>query len=162
MDDIVAMLGISKRTIYQHFAGKEEIAAEVIKSIIERIDKNFDFFIGADHHPIERLRQNFMAIKGEWTQLNPLFLKDIQKYSPQLWQMIEAFRSRKILQLQNLIQEGQDAGLFKKIDPHLLTVIFLSMVKETIRPDVMARHGFQGGEVFDAVFEIFLSGVLKN
>ncbi|MHB8986319.1 MAG: TetR/AcrR family transcriptional regulator [Eubacteriales bacterium] len=161
IDDIAAGMGMSKKTIYQYFSGKEEIAGEFLMSIMGRIagkavtlDKSYD--------PVTRLRHILRQVKEELTQVNPLFLEDIQKHAPDLWEKYERLREQKILLMEELVMKGQETGLLKEINPKLTVLIFLSAVKALNRPDVMTRYGFFMEEVFEAIIEIFLTGIKKN
>ncbi|MHB1043680.1 MAG: TetR/AcrR family transcriptional regulator [Eubacteriales bacterium] len=161
IDDIAAGMGMSKKTIYQYFSGKEEIAGEFLMSIMGRIagkavtlDKSYD--------PVTRLRHILRQVKEELTQVNPLFFEDIQKHAPDLWEKYERLREQKILLMEELVMKGQETGLLKEINPKLTVLIFLSAVKALNRPDVMTRYGFFMEEVFEAIIEIFLTGIKKN
>lgn len=161
IDDIAAGMGMSKKTIYQYFSGKEEIAGEFLMSIMGRIagkavtlDKSYD--------PVTRLRHILRQVKEELTQVNPLFFEDIQKHAPDLWEKYERLREQKILLMEELVMKGQETGLLKEINPKLTVLIFLSAVKALNRPDVMTRYGFSMEEVFEAIIEIFLTGIKKN
>lgn len=161
IDDIAAGMGMSKKTIYQYFSGKEEIAGEFLMSIMGRIagkavtlDKSCD--------PVTRLRRILRQVKEELTQVNPLFFEDIQKHAPDLWEKYERLREQKILLMEELVMKGQETGLLKEINPKLTVLIYLSAVKALNRPDVMTRYGFSMEEVFEAIIEIFLTGIKRN
>mgnify|MGYP000232550865 FL=1 len=55
MDDIAAEMGISKKTIYQHFGNKDELVNESTLHLFETISYGIDEICGLDKNPIEEL-----------------------------------------------------------------------------------------------------------
>jgi AcrR family transcriptional regulator len=53
MDDIAAGLGISKKTIYQHFANKNELVEESALHLFEQIATGVDKIIADNHNSID-------------------------------------------------------------------------------------------------------------
>lgn len=158
ISDLAEKLGMSKKTIYQYFNGKEEIAASVMKSAMERISEKFEG-LGSGEDPILELRSTLMQVKDEVVRLSPLFLEDIQKFLPELWQSVKEFRAQKIMKMENSIRAAQQMGVATGIDAHLATVIFLEAVQALVTPEFISRHGFSLNETVDALMNIFVSGV---
>ena len=55
MDDIANAMGISKKTIYAHFANKTELVEVVTFSILDHISEGIDRINGESSNPIEEL-----------------------------------------------------------------------------------------------------------
>lgn len=78
MDDIAKDLGISKRTIYQHYADKEAILELVIREELktqrcdmEKLDENAD-------RPIEQMIQAADQMRTALAHMNPVLLYDLK------------------------------------------------------------------------------------
>ncbi|WP_274650603.1 TetR/AcrR family transcriptional regulator [Paenibacillus humicola] len=154
-------LGMSKKTIYQYFSGKEEIAAAVIEDTLSRIDAAIRLSEYESEQPLQALRHALEQVKKQIAGLSPLFLEDVQKLLPGLWQRIEQFRAGKIGFIERLLQRAQEAGLAKDISPRLAMVIFLEATQALVKPDALARHGFPMTDVLDALVDIFCTGVMQ-
>ncbi|MDR6999622.1 TetR/AcrR family transcriptional regulator [Neobacillus niacini] len=161
ISDIAEKLGMSKKTIYQYFSGKEEIATSVIETVFRRISVQFDTLKQDDDHPIAELCASLEQVKTEVARLHPLFLEDIQKLLPDLWQKVEEFRAQRILQIESSIKEAQKMGAATDVDARLATVIFLETVQSLIRPDTLSRHGFTASEALGALIDIFIKGITQ-
>jgi AcrR family transcriptional regulator len=161
ISDLAEKLGMSKKTIYLSFSGKEEIAAAVMELVMGRIADRFEQMEPGDD-PIAALRSTLTQVKGEIVHLNPIFLEDIQKLLPDVWQRVQEFRVHKIMQIEHAIRAAQQLGLATEIDARLATVVFLETVQSLIRPDSLARHGFSIHEALDALIDIFVSGIAKR
>mgnify|MGYP000282950895 CR=1 FL=1 len=55
MDDIASEMGISKKTIYQHFSNKDSLIKATTSNLFERISCGIDEIILANKNPIEEL-----------------------------------------------------------------------------------------------------------
>jgi AcrR family transcriptional regulator len=162
IDDIAGRLGMSKKTIYQYFSRKEDIAEEVMQAFFINIDGRKELLLSSKDDPLTRLKQILTLVKKELSQINPLFLDDVQKYAPDLWDKIEQIREKRIRFMEILVKEGQEAEQIKKIKTELLLLIYLGMIKTIIRPDVLISYGFSMEEAFDAVIDVFLNGISSH
>ncbi len=161
LNDLSSRLGMSKKTFYQYFTGKEEIAEAVLEEVMSQVAAKIAEAGSKKGNPLDILRETLAAIRGEVTRLNPLFLEDVQKYIPHLWQRVEQFRAKQVMALEQLLRKARTAGVVRPIDPRLATVIFLECVQSFVRPDFASKHGFTIGEVMDALFDMFLDGIVE-
>ncbi|NPV89277.1 MAG: TetR/AcrR family transcriptional regulator [Firmicutes bacterium] len=159
LDDIAYSLGISKKTIYGCFEGKEGIAAAIIGEHSKKVMKRIEDIKGEDIDPIEKVIGIINAVKEMRSQINPQFLLDIQKYAPDLWENLESLRIERTMLMESLIRDAQEKRLVKKINPRMAVVFYVSVINYALRPDVMIKHGFTVEEVLDTLREIFLDGI---
>lgn len=162
ISDIADRLGMSKKTIYLYFSGKEEIAEAVVKRGMGRITQTVDLSDLQSANPLQVLRDTLVQVKEEIVRFGPLFLEDVQKYLPDLWNQIETFRAEKIQFIERLLRRAQEEGLVKGVDPHLAMIIFLETVKTLVRPDTQSRHGYSMMEVLETLIAIFCSGLAES
>lgn len=158
ISDLAEKLGMSKKTIYQYFSGKKEIAAAVIEDVMSRISKKFDSLEpGLD--PLSQIRATFEQVKAEVSNVSPLFQEDIHKYLPDVYKRIKEIRGDKIQMVERCIRAAQQMGQAKStIDARLATIVFLEAVQGFNRPE-LARQGFSKFEAIDALIDIFISGI---
>jgi AcrR family transcriptional regulator len=82
MDDIAAALGISKKTIYQYFADKDELVEAVIR---EKIEHNQQCCLRDKSVAKNAVHEIFLAIdmmQEMFQNLNPTVLYDMEKFHP--------------------------------------------------------------------------------
>jgi hypothetical protein len=109
---------------------------------------------------MEVLRTTIDQIKGEVLRIQPIFMSDIQRFLPKLWQQIVKYRNEHIINfMRELIIKAQEAGLAKPLDPTLASLIFLDSLQTLAVPDVMMKRGFSVSEVIDTLIEIFIGGI---
>ncbi|GMA64297.1 TetR/AcrR family transcriptional regulator [Alicyclobacillus fastidiosus] len=87
---------MSKKTIYQYFSGKEEIASAVIETVMGRVSEKFDRLEEPSEDPLGQIRLAFEQVKAEVARVSPLLQEDIRKLLPQGHQRIKEIRAEKI------------------------------------------------------------------
>lgn len=125
---------------------------------MERVSEKFDG-LGPGEDPILELRSTLMQVKDEVVRLSPLFLEDIQKFLPELWQRVKELRAEKTMKMENSIRAAQQMGIATGLDAHLATVIFSETVQALVTPESISRHGLSLNETVDALMNIFVSGI---
>jgi AcrR family transcriptional regulator len=93
MDDIANKLGMSKKTIYQFYADKEELVTAIVK---ETIQENQDCCTADSKAAENAVHEIFLAIDmvaemlGE---MNPSLLFDMQKYHPHAFAIFQKHKN---------------------------------------------------------------------
>src|SRR5688500_17937825 len=98
MDDIARHLGVSKKTIYQHFADKDEMVATVAKGHMERQRDQFDEIAKRSKNAVEELISISFCLKETMKNINPSLLFDMQKYHQKAWNEWLSFKQKFIRQ----------------------------------------------------------------
>ena len=57
MDDLAESLGMSKKTLYEHFRSKEQLAEAMLKEISDAIGKIHEEVMGLDLNTVEKLNR---------------------------------------------------------------------------------------------------------
>jgi AcrR family transcriptional regulator len=124
MDDIAKQLGMSKKTIYTHFADKNEIVNIVID---QRLNSNKDFIQETIRRSDNAVHEIFLALtnmKEQLSDINPSLFYDLQKYHPQAWLYFKDFREKY---------------LFKTIHDNLKRGIAESYFRKDIKADILTQ-----------------------
>lgn len=114
MDDIAARLGISKKTIYQHYADKDELAVAVVQYEFERGQQT----CFADRDRAENaVHEIFLAldvVAEMFRNMNISIIHDLQKYHPRAYKLFARYKDEFIygIIITN-IQRGQHEGLYR-------------------------------------------------
>lgn len=160
LSELSERLGISKKTLYLYFDGKEQIAEAVLNRTLEAIAGKIAIVKQRqEENPIELFHNVFTELKQEMLKLNPLFLEDIQRFIPGLWERVEAFRARQLTFIEDLLQEAQQKGLLRDVNPHLVSVLLFENIQTFVRPDFAAKHGVAPFDVADTLFLLFVEGL---
>lgn len=159
--DIAEKLSMSKKTIYQYFTGKEDIASTIVEEFIGRVAEKFDRLEpGSD--PVSDIRALFEQIKMEIARISPIFQDDIRKLLPNVHQKLRDMRAEKFQKIEDCIRAAQQLGQVKEtVDAHLTTIVLLEALGG-ISKNELARHGISRFQVFDTLVDIFINGITNR
>jgi len=163
MDDLAAELGMSKKTLYAQFASKGELLGTVIDDKLRSVDSDLariasesaSDFLGALHHLLACLREHS-------EELQPPFLRDIARETPELFQLIQTGR-RALIQRHfgKLLREGRKAKMIRKdIPADLMVEILVGATDALINPKKLSQLKMSARTGLSAIITIFLEGVV--
>lgn len=165
MDEIATEARVSKKTLYQHFAGKEELLRAVIETVKKEVASEVAGLLGARSLDfMERLVRAMEFLSKLISSFSPEFARDIQLYQPEIWREVENFRRHKVLEnFGNAIKEGVKKGMVRAdLNPELVTMIYITLLENLINPEALSRLPYSGHEMFDAIIKIMFEGVLTE
>lgn len=114
MDDLAKKTGLSKKTLYQHFMDKTELVNEVADHLIECHQQTFTHCAKQSKDAVEELFMQSDLTLTSLPNVNLPFFFDLQKYYPQVWSKIVAYKKEFLLPcLQANLQRGINEGLFR-------------------------------------------------
>ncbi|MDA3833610.1 MAG: TetR/AcrR family transcriptional regulator [Spirochaetales bacterium] len=88
MDSIAHNLGMSKRTIYEHFADKDELLYSVIISMAGKQKKTFRKIMDDSENVIEALFEILHVATKHIRNTNPTYFVDLKKYHYKVFEKI--------------------------------------------------------------------------
>lgn len=164
MDDIARHLGISKKTIYQHFADKDEVVATVAQSHMRRQKQQFESIEKAAKNAIEEMALLAMNMKENTRNINPSLLFDMQKYHPRAWNEWLAFKHNVIREsLIRSMKQGIEEGSFRAdLNIDILATMRLEQVQMAFDHSVFERDAFSLSEIQAQLFEHFVHGIMTD
>jgi len=165
MDEVASGLGMSKKTLYQHFPGKEALLREVMRRRMREIEAGYEGILRDDSLDfVEKLKDlmSFMAV--QFSRVGQVFLQDLQKNAPEVWREVETFRGRRASSLfGNLVNEGIQKGMFRAdVDQHLLTLLYVSAIQGIINPDALSQLPLSASQAFENIIKIIYEGILTD
>lgn len=114
MDDIASEMGISKKTIYQHFSNKNELVEAVTTYLFETISCGIDTICDLNHNPIEELFhiKDFVMKNLKDESTSPIY--QLQKFYPKIHKSLMAKQFEKMDEcVIDNIKNGIEQGLFR-------------------------------------------------
>jgi hypothetical protein len=108
MDDIATNLGISKKTIYQHYNDKDSIVKALTElELTERMNE-MDSMRKAAVNAIDEIFKVMTCISGSFSKITASLFYDMQKYHPESWNKFHQFKEN---QMQQFIEENLKNGI---------------------------------------------------
>ncbi len=82
LEEVAGKMGITKKTLYNHFSSKDELLKECILSISSDMQKAITGLDDTARTAIENLRISFFNLNLFFTELSPVFFYDIMRLNP--------------------------------------------------------------------------------
>ncbi|MFX4262765.1 TetR/AcrR family transcriptional regulator [Pelotomaculum propionicicum] len=162
MDDLVELTGISKRTIYRYFSSKDEIVESVVVDFLRDMERKIEAAQDSAAGPVEQIFNVVRVIIGNIKLVEPLFLYDLHKYYPHLWERIEQFRAERIQQVFERFLAGSGQDCFREVDPKVFTTALLTSIRAVINPMFIIENKMHMEDAIQSLFNIFLYGIVKK
>ncbi len=163
MDDLATELGMSKKTLYLHFTGKDAILREIILALGDEIKADADALLGnRGLNFAEKLRGFAEGMAQRLQSLTPHTLRDLQRYAPALYELASAMRQKTIPYVfGRFVEEGQLSGMVRTdLNAVFAVEFYLQAVQGLLQPATLDRLGLAPREVCARAIELFFGGLL--
>lgn len=99
MDDIASQLGMSKKTIYQSFADKDDLVAAVMNDEVTQIHNDCELCKQHAKDAIDEIFITMRQIYDQFTHLNPMLLYDMEKFHHRAFETFRKMKEEYLLQV---------------------------------------------------------------
>lgn len=161
MDDIANSLGISKKTIYQFFADKNELVDAVLEETLTDNKKNCDRNRTASSNAVEEIFLTMDTVEQIFRNMHPSLIFDMQKYHPQAF---SRFLKHKNEYLYNTVGKNLERGIREEfyrpeIDIEILSRFRVESMLMAFNPEFYISQKYSVAEVEQKILEHFLYGI---
>ena len=99
MDDIANNLGMSKKTLYQYFADKDELVEAVVDAHINIVQGDCINCRKEAKDAIHEILLTMEHIMEEFNNMNPMLLYDLEKFHFKAYQRFREYKDKFLLQI---------------------------------------------------------------
>ncbi|HET7360405.1 MAG TPA: TetR/AcrR family transcriptional regulator [Salinimicrobium sp.] len=162
MDEIANELGISKKTIYEHFATKTKLVEATTMRMYTIISEGIDTICALDRDPIEELYEikKFVMSRLKGEKASPIF--QLHKYYPEIFQEIKRMQFEK---MQDCVLENLQKGIKKGVYRQNLNLGFVARIyflgMNGIKDEsIFPRNEFSSKEIHEEFLSYHLRGIV--
>jgi TetR/AcrR family transcriptional regulator, cholesterol catabolism regulator len=161
MDMLASQMGISKRTIYENFADKNELLIGVLQWMAERqrelTVKTFD----ESQNVIEAVFSIFDRMNEHFRNMSPAFRLDIVKHHNDILNKLKERREYQYPPDQSeILKRGIREGIFRKeIDVEMTNQCLYEMMRLSHEKDSLSADHVDKGELFRNFYINYLRGI---
>jgi AcrR family transcriptional regulator len=164
MDDVARELGISKKTLYQHFKDKDELVQKVIEFHADYLSKEMFKMVSKKANAIEELLQVSKFISQYMKEINPSVTYDLKKYYPQIWKDINLNDRDHIFNhiKENMIK-GIKEGLYRKdLNIDIIAHFYLFRIEMSQTYEMIVDNKYPFDEIFNTSFNYHIRGIANQ
>jgi AcrR family transcriptional regulator len=162
MDTIASDLGISKKTIYQHFPDKDSLVKEVMIAFLEKdrclwkqLEENYPDVIAKMFH-------SFEVMKDMLTEINPRLMYEVEKYHPDAFAIFRSYENEVMLSyLIKDLNSGIQEGYFRpEIPVELIAKLRMAEIQMLFNPSFFESYKKSVFEMHLEFMDYFLRGIM--
>lgn len=159
VDDLARHIGISKRTLYEEFPSKQDMAREALARRLERLRASIDEILARERDEAVQLRELAKQIAAVYADARPPFWRDVGS-TKALRDLVEAARTHADAKLEAVIRSGVKRKRFRKdVDPRLVRRALLGAVESIVRPEQLSAEGLSVDQAYAGIVDLIVNGL---
>ena len=157
MDDLANKMGMSKKTLYEHFPSKSDLVEATLDYALEMSCKNADTFVQGEGSVIENVYRNQKKVQEVFNINSDRPIWELQKYYPKTYERMESeFAKTDALFIDKLLEKGWQEGLFRKdINVNFCKVFYTSVQRLRSITHTFPEREFPFWETIYTILEYF-------
>jgi AcrR family transcriptional regulator len=163
MDDLAARAGVSKRTVYRYFTGKEAIIEAALDAFMAEMAEAVAQIVREETEPTQVLSalQKYLFKHGQFV-INPQSFKDLKQHYPYLWQKIDRFRLEQVNAILAFISASRTPVSPNDIDPRIAAAVILSSIQTVLNPDFVVANNLTFEVTAQQLSHLLMNGFLPR
>ena len=165
MDDLAGELGMSKKTLYAHFASKTALVEAVILDKLARLETDLEGVTSAKGSPFPELLARLLAcVHGHLAEIRPPFLRDVKREAPEVFSHIEERRAGIIQKhFGRVLGAGRRAGMFRSDLPVKFVIeMLLGATRAIMNPEKITELGITPKAGYSAIISVIMQGIITE
>lgn len=161
MDDLAKRLGISKRTLYEHFSSKVEILETIIQQSFEEGDEKTQQILADDSLSlIHKIKGVMMVLPTHYEFYDLRILEQMKRYYPEQYAQVEASLSEDWQTLRVLLEQAIREGLIVNMDVTLMLKVIVDALNSTLDQRFYMKNQITVTEALSAIVDVLLFGLV--
>ena len=163
MDDIANEMGISKKTIYQHFANKPDLVEASTLYMFDNISSGIDCIRELKKNAIEELLEIKAFMMKQLNNESASPFHQLQKYFPNVSKCLRKKQFDKMQEcVRGNLERGIQSGLYRDdLDPDFIARIYFVGVTGIKDPEVFPQTIFTHRDTTEKYLEYHLRAIVS-
>ena len=164
MDDIAKELGLSKKTLYNHFNDKNQLVECIIRAKINEDIAVFQKASSESVNAIDELYMHSRYVLETFKAVNPTVFYDLRKNYSAAWKLTVDHKWDFVYnQFIKNINRGIDEGIYRNdIHKEIYAKLFVSQIEMITEGDVFPWPEFRYETVFLESFRLHIRGIANE
>lgn len=164
MDDIARHMGISKKTLYQYFANKNEIVQAFMSGNLSKNSNECARITTESENAVQEIIGLMQYFGVMFSKINPTVFYDLQKYYPECWKSFRDFKEKGMTEMiESNLRRGIQQGVFRKdLNIEIISKLRVEQIEMTLNPMIFPPEKYDITEVHVTILELFLRGITSE
>ena len=162
MDDIARRAGISKKTLYQHFANKHEVVNDSLVWYKAQMTEACEAVLQESENPVEAMVRMAAFMDENHKKINPMAMFELQRFFPETYNLFrELLIEKDAGMIRDNILDGMRLGLYRdNLNADLLARYRLETSLMILQPNLMVNERDELLYVHLEIAEHFMYGIM--
>ena len=164
MDDLANSFGISKKTLYEQFASKNDLVEATLDYALEMSCHQVDKFVSGEGSVIENVFRSQREVQNLFNFNSSKPIWELKKYFPKTYERMDMeFIKSDALFIDKLLEKGWEEGLFRKdINVSFYKVFYSSVQRLRIFSDTFDEKEFPFWDTIYTIMEYFFRIIVNE
>lgn len=161
MDDIAQKMGVSKKTLYAHFADKDELVTSAVTRYMQMIEEECQECKLKATDAIDEMFLVMRMLDAHFLDMSPSIMLDLQKFHIRAYQVFQDYRNNNLQKtIRQNLQRGISEGLYRSdLNIDIMTYYRLATAMLCFQPDAFPQGKHDMAKVQRILLEHFLYGL---
>ncbi|TWT07883.1 TetR/AcrR family transcriptional regulator [Planococcus sp. CPCC 101016] len=141
IQDLAHLMGISRASLYNFFASKEDIILEVTEIYIDYLKRTNDFISNPRYPYSQRMPTVFEQAAFSAVYASEIYLHELKMTCPSLYERKKQLADERILTLQTFYENGIIDGDFNLLNPALIIAQDDAALRKILNSNFLAEKG---------------------
>ncbi|HMM11204.1 MAG TPA: helix-turn-helix domain-containing protein [Bacteroidales bacterium] len=164
MDDLARHVGMSKKTLYQHFTDKNQLVEETLNHLAEADFCSMKNIAEQSLNAIDEMFALYRHASATVRKHNPVLDFDLQRYYPLIYKKLRE-RSRKQMHqiiLNNLIKGKAERLYRSNLNENIIAKLFVLRMENLMHTDLVSAEELFSEAFFIETYRYHLFGILSE
>jgi AcrR family transcriptional regulator len=164
MDEIANQLGMSKKTIYQYYADKDELVEDAIEIVLNINRTDSARQLADSENAVHEVFLSLDTVKQILNKMNPAVIFDLEKYHTGAFNKYNDHKNRFLFNvIVTNLNRGKDEGLYRKeINVNLIARFRLASMFLIFNPEIFPGEQFNLPQLLAETTDNFLYGIANE
>ena len=164
MDDIARELGISKKTLYQYFADKNQLILKVVEYDLHQDECKMHNSIQGTKNAIEEIFSVASCVIEQIKNIHPSILFELKKYYPEAYSKFNEHKKGFILEsVLNNIERGINEGLYcKNFNAEIVARLYTAKVDALFDVELFPPTKFKTEDIYKEMLMYHIRSIVNE
>lgn len=164
MSDLARRLSLSKTSLYEHFASKNELVHDILATAIHDVEEQADKIYNSPGLSTAEKIQALLKVSPQvfGSINNNSLYDDLRHYYPNEWQMVSDFRDEQLNRLTSLVAQNIESHSLRPVNVSVLKQIVTSVTNDLFNYRFLEENNMTYPDALSAMADIIVFGLLPS
>jgi len=163
MDDLASRLGISKRTLYEHFPSKVSILEAIVELTLDEFDEKTAIIVqDTSLSIIGKIRGIVTVLTKHYELYDIRILEQMKRFYPEQWKKIDDALTDDWGALRSVIEQGMEEGIIVSKNISVVMKLMIDAANSTLDQRFYQKNEISLSEALSTIVDIILFGLVPR